>query len=197
MELVVTVGNGFLRHLQVLWRHIWCHISYCSITMPWWGKTNIALKLMRLEHAIQYAFIGRVIGSERGANGLLSCLLINSFLFHSRLYPRRRNVAGCPSGGGIKNGHIRYPSCGGTQKPPEKTPPLDYRSSCSPDVRPSEQSTKPLQRECAVYTPPYLRDAKWCTYNYWVTMFWGVDTLIEQQQRETACDVSQHHSHRD
>ncbi len=24
--------------------------------------------------------------------------------------------SGCPSGGGIKNGHIRYPSYGGTQK---------------------------------------------------------------------------------
>ena len=30
--------------------------------------------------------------------------------------PRRRNVASCQSGGGIKNGHILYPSIGGTQR---------------------------------------------------------------------------------
>ena len=36
------------------------------------------------------------------------------------LYPRRRNVAVQVSGGGIKNGHIRYPSYGETQKTPPK-----------------------------------------------------------------------------
>ena len=28
----------------------------------------------------------------------------------------RKTECGCPSGGGIKNGHVRYPYCGGTQK---------------------------------------------------------------------------------
>ena len=33
---------------------------------------------------------------------------------HALVLPKTE--CGCPSGGGIKNGHIRYPSYGGTQK---------------------------------------------------------------------------------
>ena len=36
------------------------------------------------------------------------------------LVPPKREC-GCPSGGGIKNGHIRYPSYGRTQKKRKKT----------------------------------------------------------------------------
>ena len=32
-----------------------------------------------------------------------------------------KTECGCPSGGGIKNGHIRYPSYEGTQKERKKT----------------------------------------------------------------------------
>ena len=41
-----------------------------------------------------------------------------------------KTECGCPSGGGIKNGHTRYPSYGGTQKKPKKTTTIQNRDEC-------------------------------------------------------------------
>ena len=37
-----------------------------------------------------------------------------------------KTECGCPSGGGMKNGHMRYPSYGGTQKKTRKKPDIKF-----------------------------------------------------------------------